>query len=529
MSLNRSVVPDEDPVAPPVWNGPPAEIITTSDLLYASLLMSLLAAFVAMLGKQWLSRYLRHTGGSMADRCGDRQRKFDGLEKWPFRFFIESLPVMLQIALLLLACGLSRYVWSVNASVARVVIAFTALGLLFYIGIVAAGTSSYECPFQTPASEILRYLRDSGVTRKLLASTSPSSAISLFRATYVNTWQGLVLASHRVYVITRYPLSLEISPSRITSGIHSAATRAGHQIILLLLRIDRAFWNAKRTLSQRIQMCGRVVRGFRHAGLLPTTIEDTQDQLGAPQNDLGLLIPKWNLEALRKQNADNVRCVCWILRNITDPEAIDSAIRLAGTIRWFDGDPDHDPPVDLIISTFEACFDSTKRLYPGMRDRAYFSAQAILQITMRARIQSCECASKYSIPEFSSNIPQHTDPDLHHIIKMFQWNIKSKRPTLIFPDADENTHNHLLWMSNLFVDLTRVGPNPILKYYVSYISVATANHQATIANTLLMWYMFLGGCVEEETFWAVDKSYAVDLLTFLSTNLILHILVILWR
>jgi len=114
--------------------------------------MSLLAAFVAMLGKQWLNRYLRHTSGSMIERCGDRQRKFDGLEKWSFHLFIESLPIMLQIALLLLMSGLSRHMWSVNASVARVVTSFTTLGVLFYIGIVVAGTSSYECPFQTPTS-----------------------------------------------------------------------------------------------------------------------------------------------------------------------------------------------------------------------------------------------------------------------------------------------------------------------------------------------------------------------------------------
>jgi hypothetical protein len=75
--------------------------------MYASLLMSLLAAFVAMLGKQWLNRYLRHTGRSMIERCGDRQRKFDGLERWPFHLCMESLPIMLQIALLLPACGLS--------------------------------------------------------------------------------------------------------------------------------------------------------------------------------------------------------------------------------------------------------------------------------------------------------------------------------------------------------------------------------------------------------------------------------------
>ena len=150
LTLNQSAIPGETPTVPPVSEDPPSEIVTVTGLMYASLLISLLAAFVAMLGKQWLNRYLRHAGRSMIERCGDRQRKFDGLEKWPFRLFIESLPIMLQIALLL-TCGLSRYMWSVNTSVARVVIPFTVLGL-FYIGTVVAGTSSYEYPFQTPAS-----------------------------------------------------------------------------------------------------------------------------------------------------------------------------------------------------------------------------------------------------------------------------------------------------------------------------------------------------------------------------------------
>jgi len=454
----------------------------------------------------------------MTERCGDRQRKFDGLEKWPFRFFIEALPVMLQIALLLLACGLSRYVWSVNTSVARVVISFTALGLLFYVGIVAAGMSTYECPFQTPASEGLRYLRDSGVIRKLLASTFPSSVISLFYAAWVNTWQHLVSASHRVYGITRHSLSQEISLSHIASGIHGAAVTVGHQTVILFLQIDRAFGNAKQKLAQRIRRFRRTVRRFRRSGLLPTTVEDTQHQLDEPREGSRLLLRVRNLETLQKQNLDNARCVCWVLRNITDPEAIDSAVRLAGIIRWFDGDPDHDPPFDLIVSTFEACFDSAKQLYPAMRDRAYFSARAILQINLRARAQSNECASKYPIPEVTSNMSQLPDPDLHHAIWMLKSNFSSGRPTLDFPRAGTNTHDHLLWMSNLFVDVTRKGPNPALQSYESYLSAAVTNHRAMIANTLLLWYMLLGGRVEEETFWATDKSYVVDTLTFLSLH-----------
>ena len=447
----------------------------------------------------------------MVERCGDRQRKFDGLEKWPFRLFVESLPIMLQIALLLLASGLSRYMWSVNTSVAGVVISFTALGVLFYIGIVAAGASSYECPFQTPVSEGLRHLSDSGTTRKMLASLSPPEIISTTYAAWVNTRQGFVSTSHRVHGTTRYLLSREISLSHITSGIRSRATKVGHRTIILLLRIDRALGNTRERLVQ-------AVRRFRRAGLLPITREDADRQPGTPRNGPGLLVRVRNLEALRKQNADNVRCVCWVLRNITDPEAIDSAIRLAGTIRWFDSDSDHDPPFDLIVSIFEACFDSTAQLYHGMRDRAYFSARAILQINLRARAQSNECASRYPIPEVSSNASQHTDSDLHHVIRMLESNFSSDRPTLEFPKAGANTHNHLLWTSNLFVDLTRVGPNPILGSYESYLSVAVTNHRATIANTLLMWYMFLGGHVEEETFWATDKSYVVNSSTFFQST-----------
>jgi len=474
----------------------------------------------------------------MVERCGDRQRKFDGLEKWPFRLFVESLPIMLQIALLLLTCGLSRYMWSVNTSVAGVVISFTVLGMVFYIGIVVAGTSSYECPFQTPASIGLRHLRDSGTTRKLLARLSPSNVISLVYATRRNTrrlvarlslpnvfsfmyatrvdaWQGFISTSHSVYDTMRHPLSWEVSPSRIVSCIHSMSTKVGHQTIILLLRIDRTFGNVKQRMAQEIRRLGRTV-------LLPLTTKDANHQPRLHRDGPGLRVRVWNLESLRRRNGDNARCACWVLRNITDPEAIDSDVRLAGTIRWFDGNSNHDPPYDSIVSTFEACFDSTKRPYPGMRDRAYFSARAILQISMRARTQSDERASKYSISAISSSSFEHTDPDLHHVIRMLEYNSGTRGPTFDFPSGDTNTHAHSLWMSNLFVDLTRTGPNPTLKSYDSYLSAAVTDRQPMIANILLVWDIFLGGHVEEETLWAVDKSYAVVLLSLFSVWLMLH-------
>ena len=71
---NQSVIPSETSVVPPEQGDPPNEIVAAIGLLYASLLISLLVAFVAMFGKQWLNRYLRHTGGSMIERRGDRAK-----------------------------------------------------------------------------------------------------------------------------------------------------------------------------------------------------------------------------------------------------------------------------------------------------------------------------------------------------------------------------------------------------------------------------------------------------------------------
>ena len=230
---------------------------------------------------------------------------------------------MPQIALFLLTCGLSRYMWSVNTSVARVVISLTILGFLFYIGIVAAGMSSYECPFQTPVSIALRHLRDSETARKLLSSLPLANIISLFYtalrntprllaslslpntasliyATWMDVQQGLVSAPRRSHDITRQPLSWGFSVSDILSSIRRTARKIGHRVIILLLQVDRAFWNAKQRLAQEIRI-------FRRAGLLPTS---TRDAYHVSYNIPGLRVRVWNLEGIRRQNADSASCVC---------------------------------------------------------------------------------------------------------------------------------------------------------------------------------------------------------------------------
>jgi hypothetical protein len=143
----------------PLWANPPQTIVQVQAILYASLAISLFSAFLAMLGKQWLNRYQsKDMRGSAIERSHNRQQKLDGIVAWYFDYVMESLPLMLQTALLLLGCALSRYLWGIDSVIASVVLGVTSFGVIFYLFIVIAGTASESCPYQTPAARIFRHI-----------------------------------------------------------------------------------------------------------------------------------------------------------------------------------------------------------------------------------------------------------------------------------------------------------------------------------------------------------------------------------
>ena len=429
----------------------------TTCLMYASLLISLLAAFIAMLGKQWLNRYLRNSGGSMIERCGDRQRKYDGLKKWPLHFFIESLPVMLQVALLLLACGLCRYMWSINTSVAYTLIGLTGFGITFFVAIVIAGMSSYACPFQTPASTALR-----GPWKKVRRG-------AVFPAIYFK----------RALSRTIQILKQRVSP--------------------LLRMLKRKIW-------PHFRMLKRTVRTVLLCPLLPIAIplRNARDQ-----ESMSWLEPK-DLDTIRRTNANDVQCVSWILKSITDPEALDAAIRLAGTIRWFDDGLDPDLPYDFIVSTFEACFDPAGKLHPGSRDRAYYSGRAMVWINTLARCKDRMFARRFPLSRTKHESPG-LDPDLRHLLHINQGD-----PYLdwhnweLFAIGPEHTPSHTQWVSDVLLNYSwairsHISHSPILDWIPDA-------HETKIVipltlNRLLVWCIYLGSPPVEEVLVVQNKSY----------------------
>ena len=162
-----------------------------------------------MLGKQWLASYdSADVRGSIVERGQNRQRKLGGIVWWKFGYVMELLPLMLQAALLLLGCALSRYLWEVDVTTASVVLGVTSFGVIFYIFIIIAGTASDSCPYQTPHSRILRHLSNTfyhalrHTLRRIRLQVSrvrhiPSRAITLFIRLIKTSYSYVVLSYFR--------------------------------------------------------------------------------------------------------------------------------------------------------------------------------------------------------------------------------------------------------------------------------------------------------------------------------------------
>ena len=136
LQIITNVLLGNNPTGPaaafPQRNGPDPTVVHLQSILYSSLVASLLATFIAMLGKQWLSRCSQvEMHGSIIDRSCHRQRKMNGMITRHCDLVMECLPLMLQAALLLLGYALSNHLFFVNKVVASVLIGFASFGLLF--------------------------------------------------------------------------------------------------------------------------------------------------------------------------------------------------------------------------------------------------------------------------------------------------------------------------------------------------------------------------------------------------------------
>ena len=183
----------------------------------------------------------------------------------------------------------------------------------------------------------------------------------------------------------------------------------------------------------------------------------------------------------------------------TDPEALDAAIRLAGTIRWFEGGIDTEPPYDLIVTTFRACFDIYKRVYPGSRDRAYHSGRAILWIRTLAACKSKESAHRFPLVCDWCTAPP-SDHDLTHLLKITSHGTLDTRFRCLIETNSNHTPSHLQWISDVLLHHSWANRTTLEFWSIQgrvYTNKTTVPLDVLLKR-LLAWCICLGSPVEEE-------------------------------
>ena len=186
----------------------------------------------------------------------------------------------------------------------------------------------------------------------------------------------------------------------------------------------------------------------------------------------------------------------------------DTAIRLAGVIRWFEDGLDVEPPYDLAVSTLKACFDPSGKVYPGSRDRAYYSARAIVWIHIRAFYKSAESAHRFSFPAFYYNTTS-LDDDLLHLLVVISIQDVSYILAWMNVISQGFTPAHMQWTSSALLHFSWANqstPNAfnLINMYIQEDSRRTVSLNVFL-NHLLASCIILGWPVLEEVLKIQDK------------------------
>ena len=394
LNATTGTLPTNSAAPIPRWTGPNPVVVQAQCILYATLFATLLAAFLAILGKQWLSLYKKNeTHGSSADRSRLRERKLAGIETWKFHLVMESPPLILQCALVLLGFALSRYLWGVNSSVSSVVSAFTGLGFVLYSIIVAASAFSPDCPFQTPISLLIRF------------------AIGL---------------------ATPYLRGLRNSFGSVRQPLRPGMPQAQINPPLSITTIDRGH--------------------YPHASITaPTPVTSNVTQLPPPIAPL--FVREKDLEGHRL----DARCINRLFDMSTDVDVIISNMDFIPEIIWHNGikDVPRKRIYDILMDCFD--FSGAHPVaVPKSRYVAYLSARAFVHIELQRRcITQYEEHKQDSWKDLCANhrLLSSTDYGSNHDLRavLFMVDMTLGRDNGFSWEKSKMTPPHRAWMSHVFL------------------------------------------------------------------------------
>lgn len=149
---------DKSPLTLDGQYSPSQADIWVNGLWFTSLALSLSAALMAGLIKQWIQHYVSSVSGTPKHRTCVRQFRYAGIEKWRLHLIIELLPVLMNTALLLFFAGMVLFLHALKESMAWAIAAIASVAYLAYLCSSLLPLLYPDCPFNTSLSYTLTFL-----------------------------------------------------------------------------------------------------------------------------------------------------------------------------------------------------------------------------------------------------------------------------------------------------------------------------------------------------------------------------------
>ena len=338
----------------PVWTGPSTTTIWIQTLAYASLSSSLLAAFGAMLAKQWLGHFKtsRFGRGALHERCQRRQQKFDGLETWHFSTILATLPIFLQLSLFFFGVALAANIWALQHTVASVIMVTTGFGVIFTFFTVVSSLRSPDCPFQTPVSTISYHILQ---------------GMASFRAMIRETWVKRPQSWEDCLDLLRKSWMGLLDHLREFSGraLHAVKNLISSWITPFVAQVCQMFSLVRqcRLTPADPEAAGGLEQVVSARNVPPPPVLAGDETASLNKLDLDLYRDLYLPVAIAQVYAVQSSAVKWILETSTDMDNIAAAAGMIPEIEW-PAEENVDVVFDRLKNHFRACFDPTRQILP---------------------------------------------------------------------------------------------------------------------------------------------------------------------
>jgi hypothetical protein len=171
-------------------NTPNTRDIWLNGIWIVSLGLTLSAALVSSLVKQWMHYYVADATGTPRARACVRQYRLMGLAQWKVPWLIEFLPVIVNTAVLLFFLGLALFTLDFTASkgIRIAIVLLTCVPFMFYVISSALPLWYPQCPYKTSLTRIYN-LGMKLILRLVLICGSYRSPLALFRQSVTSLFQ----------------------------------------------------------------------------------------------------------------------------------------------------------------------------------------------------------------------------------------------------------------------------------------------------------------------------------------------------